>query len=130
MDVGDPSNWERVRHLFGGDLQALRSTLRWGSVSDAETRVTQGELHARGYLADPHSAVAYRVLRDRVRAGEAGVFLATAHPAKFADVIEESLGVRVPLPRALEDTLTLPLRSEAFAGDAVALKARLQAHDS
>ena len=70
------------------------------------------------------------MLRDRVRAGEAGVFLATAHPAKFADVIEESLGVRVPLPSALAETLALPLRSEPFAGDAAALKARLQADDS
>jgi threonine synthase len=130
MDVGDPSNWERVLSLFGGDLQALRAALRWGSVDDAATRATQDELNALGYLADPHSAVAYRVLRDRARAGEAGVFLATAHPAKFADVIEGSLGVRVPLPPALVESLALPLRSEPFAGDAAALKARLLAHDS
>ena len=88
------------------------------------------QLHELGYLADPHSAVAYRVLRDRVRAGEAGVFLATADPAKFADVIERSLGVSVPLPPALAEAQALPLRSEPFAGDAAALKARLQAHHS
>lgn len=126
MDVGDPSNWERIQYLFGGDLDALRSALRWGSADDAGTRATLRELYALGYLADPHSAVAYRVLRDQGRPGEPGVFLATAHPAKFAAVIEQTLGVRVPLPPALAETLARPLRSEPFAGDASALKARLR----
>jgi threonine synthase len=125
MDVGDPSNWERVRHLFGGDLAALRRTLRWQSVGDAATRETLRELMAQGYLADPHAAVACRVLRDQGRPGEPGVFLATAHPAKFADVLEETLGVPVPLPPALAEALDRPLQSEPFAGDAAALKARL-----
>jgi threonine synthase len=126
MDVGDPSNWERVQHLFGDDLAALRSALRWGSVGDEATRATLRELKAQGYLADPHAAVAYRVLRDRGRPGEPGVFLATAHPAKFADVLEETLGVPVPLPPELAEARVRPLRSEPFAGDAAALKARLE----
>jgi len=125
MDVGDPSNWERVQHLFGGDLAAVRSALRWGSVGDDTTSATLRELRAQGYLADPHAAVAYRVLRDRGRPGEPGVFLATAHPAKFADVLEETLGVPVPLPPELAEALVRPLRSEPFAGDAAELKARL-----
>jgi threonine synthase len=126
MDVGDPSNWERIHHLFGGDLAALRSALHWGSADDDATRATLRELQASGYLADPHSAVACRVLKDRGPAGVPGVFLATAHPAKFADVLEPALGVRVPLPPALAEALARPPRSEPFAGDAASLKARLR----
>jgi threonine synthase len=128
MDVGDPSNWERIRHLFGGDLAALRSALRWGCADDDATRATLRELQAAGYLADPHSAVACRVLGEQAPAGVPGVFLATAHPAKFAEVLEPVLGVRVPLPPALAELLARPPRSEAFEGDATALKARLRSH--
>src|SRR5262245_898244 len=126
MDVGDPSNWERIPHLFGGDLATLRAALRWGSADDVATLAAMGELNALGYLADPHSAVAYRVLKDHAPSGAPGVFLATAHPAKFADVIEPALGVAVPLPQALAEALGRPLRSEPLVADAAALKARLR----
>lgn len=126
MDVGAPSNWERIESLFGGRLEALRAVLRWGSVDDDQTRETLRELHALDYLSDPHSAVAYRVLRDRLASGETGVFLATAHPAKFRDILEPLLGARVPLPPPLAEALERPLQSRPFPNDAAALKARLR----
>jgi threonine synthase len=100
MDVGAPSNWERIEALVNGDLEALRTVLRWGWKNDAETEGSIRRLYEDGYLADPHGAVAAAVLRDRLEPGETGVFLATAHPAKFLPVYER-LGIAVPLPEAL-----------------------------
>ncbi len=108
MDVGAPNNWERIEHLFGGDLAALRQALRWGSQSDEETVERIRELLALGYLADPHAAVAYGVLREHLEPGETGIFLGTAHPAKFLPVYEQ-LGIEVPLPPALAALSGLPL---------------------
>jgi threonine synthase len=108
MDVGAPNNWERIEHLFGGNLAALRQALRWGSQSDEETVERIRELRANGYLADPHAAVAYGVLRQRLEPGETGIFLGTAHPAKFLPVYEK-LGIEVPLPPALAALAGLPL---------------------
>lgn len=108
MDVGAPNNWERIEHLFGGDLDALRRVLRWGWRSDEETEETLRGLHALGYLADPHAAVAYGVLAERLAPGETGLFLGTAHPAKFLPVYER-LGIDVPLPEPLAALVDRPL---------------------
>ena len=61
------------------------------------------DLHALGYLADPHSALAWRALRRSLDEDETGVFLCTAHPAKFAEVIEDAIGLEVLLPPALAE---------------------------
>jgi threonine synthase len=108
MDVGAPNNWERIEHLFAGDLDALRCVLRWGWQTDAETERTIQGLSAAGYLADPHAAVAYGVLEDRVAPGETAVFLGTAHPAKFLSVYEP-LGIDVPIPDPLAVLADRPL---------------------
>ena len=127
MDVGAPSNWERIHALFGGDHDAMAGALRWGSRTDAETCVTLAELYAQGYLADPHGAVACGVLQACLRDGEQGLFLATAHPAKFGEVLERDLGIQVPLPEALLAVQDRPLVSEPLAADMADLKARLLA---
>ena len=62
---------------------------------DAGTQRAVRELHARGYLADPHSALAWSVLERSLEPGEEGVFLCTAHPAKFLEVLEETLGIDI-----------------------------------
>ncbi|HEX7184181.1 MAG TPA: threonine synthase [Thermoanaerobaculia bacterium] len=126
MDVGAPSNWERIRHLFAGDWQALRSALRWGSLDDEGTRATIRNLDDQGYLADPHSAVAYAVLKSQLRPGETGVFLATAHPAKFKEALEPVLDREIPLPPALIGLLDRPLAAEGMANDVEVLKSRLR----
>jgi threonine synthase len=126
MDVGAPSNWERVRHLFGDDLEALRSALRWGAVDDAGTERALRVLLAAGYASEPHAAVAWDVLRRTIAPGERGVFLATAHPAKFPELLEPLLGRPVPLPPALEALLARPLRAHALANDHAALVEELR----
>jgi threonine synthase len=125
MDVGAPSNWERIYSLFKGDHDAMAAALRWGSCTDAETEAIVVELDRAGYLADPHGAVAYHVLRSHLRAGEQGIFLATAHPAKFREALAPALGRDVPLPKSLSDLLELPLLCEPLAADQAALRRRL-----
>ncbi len=122
MDVAAPNNWERVEWLFGGDLAALRAGLRWGSLDDAGTRAEIAALAALGYRADPHGAVAAGVLEARLAPGEVGVFLATAHPAKF-----DATASGVPLPPELAAAMARPLAAERLADDPVALAAALRA---
>jgi threonine synthase len=125
MDVGAPSNWERIFALFGGDHDAMAAALRWGSCTDAETEQTVVELDRAGYLADPHGAVAHRVLQGHLREDEQGIFLATAHPAKFREALAPALGREIPLPKALSDLLDLPLLNEPLAAEQAALRRRL-----
>lgn len=126
MDVGAPSNWERIEHLFRHDLKAMRSSLRWASLSDDGTRAEIRWLFDRGYLADPHGALACAILRERKHSDEVGVFLATAHPAKFASALAPVLGASlesaVPLPPALAEVATLPRQSTAIANDIEVLR--------
>lgn len=125
MDVGAPSNWERIEHLFGGDLQSLRAVLRWGSQSDAETRQRIVELGILDYLADPHGAVAYGILSDVLEMGETGVFLATAHPAKFLPVYQ-SMGIDVPIPGALAALEERPAEARPIPPELAALRRVLE----
>jgi threonine synthase len=125
MDVGAPSNWERIHALFRGDVAAMRSALRWGNLTDEETLASMRDLHAGGYLPEPHAAVAYGVLVRHLAPGETGVFLATAHPAKFRETLEEGLGIQVPLPPALAAVQGRPVLSRSLAPDPRALRAEL-----
>jgi threonine synthase len=125
MDVGAPNNWERIEYLFGGDLETLRRVLRWGSQSDEETERSIRDLRALGYLADPHAAVAWGVLRDRLIPGETGVFLGTAHAAKFLPVYEK-LGIEISIPPALSGLLGKPFLARETANDFAALRAVLE----
>ncbi|HXO39829.1 MAG TPA: threonine synthase, partial [Thermoanaerobaculia bacterium] len=126
MDVGDPSNWERIVHLYGSDQEALRRALRWGSLDDRATVEVLRRLWARGYRADPHGAVACGVLESVLRPGETGIFLATAHPAKFQAALA-AYGLEPPLPPALLALLDRPLQREVLPPGEESLKARLRA---
>jgi threonine synthase len=116
MDVGNPSNLERMRWLHP-DLNELRSLLEAHAFTDAQTLAAMREVHDRtGILLDPHAAVGYlglrRALASASRAsgavgGAQGAFLATAHPAKFAEVAGR-IGVTVDLPPALRDCFDRP----------------------
>ena len=124
MDVGDPSNLDRIRHLYGEDLEALRRDVLGVSVTDEETRSCIRRVWGEtGYVLDPHSAVGLVALeREMMRQpGARGVFLATAHPAKFSEVVEPILGRPVPTPPPLARCLrrdrkvvTLEPRQEAL----------------
>jgi threonine synthase len=110
MDVGNPSNMERLRWLFP-ELATLRGRLTAQSVSDDEIRATIRRDHGRlGQTWCPHTATAacvYERLGAR-RAGERWVLVATAHPAKFNDIVEPLIGEEVPVPPSLAALLALP----------------------
>jgi len=104
MDVGNPSNLDRILHLYGRDLDRLREDLEGVSVSDKETLACiRRVFHETGYVLDPHSAVGFVALEAELaaRPGVMGVLLATAHPAKFAEVVEPALGQVLPIPPEL-----------------------------
>ena len=108
MDVGDPSNFARIVALYGGDAERLRAAVAGSRHTDGETRAAIRDVYRTyGYVLDPHGAVAYlgltAALRERPQA--TGVFLATAHPAKFAEVVEPLIGRPVPLPERLAERL-------------------------
>jgi len=111
MDVGDPSNVERMRWLFKDDLAAMRRLIGASVHSDADVRLgIKLAWDRHGYICDPHSAIGYLGLADAEDAGPEvpRVFLATAHPAKFRETVESVLGQPVPLPAALTDVLNRP----------------------
>jgi len=104
MDVGAPSNFERMRALCGDDVQRLRSEVRGAAFTDDEVRRAITDVHRRErYLLDPHSAIAWLGLD-----GGPGIFLATAHPAKFREIVEPLIGEPIALPPALRDALARP----------------------
>ena len=107
MDVGNPSNFIRIRELFNNDLEALKSAFSSYSFSDEETRETMKKIYGdSGYVADPHGAVGYLGLKKyNLKANEFGVFLETAHPVKFLDVVEETLPVKVAIPAQIQKVI-------------------------
>ena len=104
MDVGNPSNFIRIQELFNNDLEALKSVFSSYSFSDDETRETMKEIYRNsGYVADPHGAVGYLGLKKHgLQENEFGVFLETAHPVKFLDIVEETLPVKVEIPKQIQ----------------------------
>jgi threonine synthase len=111
MDVGAPSNFERMEAMYGGDVRALRRDVAGYAYTDAEVVSEIGEVHRRhNYLLDPHSAIAWLALQRVLDADREarGVFLATAHPAKFREIVEPAIGAPVPLPPALADAVARP----------------------
>ncbi|WCG82594.1 threonine synthase [Pectobacterium sp. A5351] len=121
MDVSQPNNWPRVEELFRRKNWQLK-TLGFGAVSDETTKETMHELDALGYVSEPHAAIAYRLLRDQLQAGEFGLFLGTAHPAKFKESVEDILGKELDLPEALAERADLDLLSHNFPDDFAKLR--------
>jgi len=104
MDVGNPSNFIRIQELFNNDLEALKNAFSSYSFSDDETQETMKEIYRNsGYVADPHGAVGYLGLKKHgLQENEFGVFLETAHPVKFLDVVEETLPVKIEIPEQIK----------------------------
>jgi threonine synthase len=115
MDVGSPSNFERIRALYNDDLEAIRADVIGAVYDDATVVAEIGRVYRRyGYLLDPHGAIAWLGLNDALKqAGPQarGVFLATAHPAKFRDIVGPAIGDDVPLPPVLQAALAKPRHS-------------------
>jgi threonine synthase len=114
MDVGDPSNFVRILQLFDREFHSLKNVMTSYSFSDNETRNTLRDVFARtGYLLDPHGAVGYAALQKYLQEnpGASGIFLETAHPVKFYNVVEPIIGQQVPMPSTIHDLLKLPKQS-------------------
>lgn len=102
MDVGDPSNFARILDLYGNSHERISSLISGATFSDDQIRKTMRVCFAEtGYTLDPHGACGYRALKENLRPGETGVFLETAHPAKFKDTVEAAIGNTVAIPAPL-----------------------------
>lgn len=121
MDVSQPNNWPRIEEIYKRENWVLKS-LGHAAVSDEVSKQSVRELAQKGYLSEPHGAIAYRVLRDQLQKGEYGLFLGTAHPAKFKEVVEEILGQSIPLPKELAERADMPLLSHYMSDDFTKLR--------
>ncbi|PAR54230.1 threonine synthase [Vibrio metoecus] len=124
MDVSQPNNWPRIEELcqrMGWGLE----TLGKGAVSDEESAQAVQELYELGYLCEPHGSIAYRVLEDQRQPQETGLFLCTAHPAKFKEVVDDILGTDIDLPAPLAKHAAMELLSQELNADFAALRALL-----
>ena len=103
MDVGDPSNFARVLDLYGHSHSRICSEISGCTYTDEQISETLAYCYkTHGYLLDPHGAVAYRSLIEQLKPGESGVFVETAHPAKFKDTVESIIGDSITVPDRLQ----------------------------
>ncbi|WP_445426262.1 threonine synthase [Alishewanella sp. HL-SH06] len=100
MDVSAPNNWPRVEALLAQGVIS-RSDIEATMVDEDDTQVGMRLLAQEGYLSEPHAAVAYKALKRSLQPGEFGIFLGTAHPAKFKEQVENILGNPIALPAIL-----------------------------
>ena len=102
MDVGDPSNFARIYELYHKDHAAICRDISGATYSDEQIAQTMREcLEQTGYQLDPHGACGYRALQEGLREQETGIFLETAHPAKFKGVVDSICGGDVAIPEKL-----------------------------
>ncbi|MDX1508800.1 MAG: hypothetical protein R3358_11015, partial [Woeseiaceae bacterium] len=130
MDVGDPSNMERLRHVLG-DAATLRERLGIAAVSDSDIeRELRASYKEFGFAVCPHTATAVHAWRQLDAAQQADthwILVATAHPAKFETVVEPLIGATVPVPPGLADILARPGRSTLIDPDLAALASAMAA---
>ncbi|WP_286234837.1 threonine synthase [Thalassotalea sediminis] len=124
MDVSNPNNWPRVEHMLKSGIvpQNCVSSI---SIDEEQTQMTMLSLSKLGYISEPHAAVAYKALQYSAEEGEFGVFLGTAHPAKFKDVVESMLGQPIGLPKELADCATETILSSEQSREFSVLRAYL-----
>ncbi len=117
MDVGDPSNWARIRALYRDDWKTIRNHLWSSSVDDPAIRETIREIYEDlYYLLDPHTAVGVQALKrfrqqNRAHRSTKAIVLGTAHPGKFEDIVSDVIGQDTELPQALKEAMKKPKQS-------------------
>ena len=123
MDVGDPSNFARIYDLYGKDWKAIRSDISGATYTDEQIADTMRQVFkTTGYVCDPHGACGFRALSERLRDGETGVFLETAHPAKFKQTVDNILGSDIEIPAKLQAFMNGKKQSVAMSSDFKAFK--------
>lgn len=118
MDVGAPSNFARVLDLYGGSHDAIAADISGATYTDEQIADTVRRVwREHSYLLDPHGACGFRALEEGLQSGETGIFLETAHPAKFKDTVEHIIGESVEVPEKLQafmkgEKQSIPLSKE------------------
>jgi threonine synthase len=128
MDVGDPSNFIRIREIFSQVFNDLKKNLSSVSYTDDQTKVAIAKLFRdHHYLADPHGAVGYLGLENylSMHPGKKGIFLETAHPVKFPDSVESITGQTIPLPEQVAHIMQLEKKSTLIPADYQVMKDNL-----
>jgi len=124
MDVSQPNNWPRIEAIIEqGYLD--KSVLSGDTIDEEYTQVAMRQLAHLGYVSEPHAAIAYKALVRKLEAGQTGLFLGTAHPAKFRETVENVLGQPISLPHALAECAGKESFSIDLPNDYAALKAHL-----
>lgn len=108
MDVGNPSNFIRIQELFNKNLSSLKESFSSYSFSDDKTKIMMKSIHDKfNYISEPHGAIGYLGLKKySLKTNEFGVFLETAHPVKFLEVVEETLKVDVEIPSQIKEVMS------------------------
>ncbi len=125
MDVGNPSNFVRILQLFDKEFQSVKNIMSGYSFSDAATKkIIKDIFDSKKYLLDPHGAVGYGALQKYLdeHPGQKGIFLETAHPVKFYDVVEPVTGQKVQVPQPVRELLSLQKNSVRIDGNYKSLK--------
>jgi threonine synthase len=127
MDVGDPSNFVRIREIYDNDFEKLRVDLSSYSFTDEQTKEAMSVIYDKsGYVTDPHGAVGYLGLKKYLeglqdhpvepgqasQSGIPGIFLETAHPVKFLEVVEPVLGVKIDYPEQIQSVIDREKKAE------------------
>ncbi len=117
MDVGNPSNFARIISLYNNDYDAICKDISGGTFDDRQIAEAVKRVYGEtGYLLDPHGACGYLALEERLGEGETGVFLETAHPAKFKETIEDILQQEIQIPEKLQEFMRGEKQSVALGG--------------
>jgi threonine synthase len=124
MDVSQPNNWPRIEAMIERGL-IDKTMLSGDTVDEQYTQLAMKQLAQLGYISEPHAAVAYRALTRVLEAHETGIFLGTAHPAKFRESVETVLGQPISLPEPLADCAGKEILSAEIASDYEKLKQHL-----
>ena len=115
MDVSDPSNFVRIQKIFNNDIQKIKKMIKTYSFNDNQTREAIKDVYNRNnYLMDPHSAIGYLGIKSYMSnhsTNSSGIFLSTAHPIKFKEQVEKSIGKEIPMPSRLKGIMGKSKRS-------------------
>lgn len=126
MDVGDPSNFARILALYENSHQAICAEISGATYTDEQIRETIKKIYqGTGYLLDPHGACGYRALEEGLLEDEVGIFLETAHPAKFLDTVEGIIDDKVEIPTKLQEFMKGTKQSIEMSKDFESFKAYL-----
>lgn len=128
MDVGNPSNFARILDMYDADVEKIRRVVSGAAYTDSMILDAMKSCYDEcGYILDPHGACGYRALKESLKDGEIGVFLETAHPAKFKDTVERAIGAEVEIPSRLAEFMKGEKKSVAMAADFESFKSFLMA---